>query len=126
MRTVIRGEDHDGLPVDLEIPQRLQEIPYAVIDPGDRGCKALRQIRQALSGVMRIPIVIDGSLRGIDHFSRLSQPLDPTLDALSGGIGHRGQLQGGMGRIVGKEHEERTPGVLPGLADDQLLGLGRP
>ncbi len=75
---------------------------------------------------MRITVVIDGSLCGIDHFPSLSQPLKPTLDTLSDGIGHRGQLQRGVGRIIGEEHEERTPGVLPGLADDQLLGLGRP
>ena len=126
MRSVIRGENYDGLPVDLEISQGLQEITYTMIDPRDRSGKALRQVRQTLSRIMRVPIVIDGPLRGIDHFPRLSQPLDPTLDALSGGIGHRGQLQRRMRRIVGQEHEERTPGILLCLTDDQLLGLGRP
>src|SRR3546814_17949654 len=61
----------------------------------------------------------------IDHMAGFPGPLESAIEALSFGIGLRGQFQDGMRRIVRQVHKERLfVGIALRMVGDPFFGVG--
>ena len=122
---VVRRHDDDGIPVNVQVFQGLDEVFKGIAQPRDHGGVPLLRHGPFLVRIARVDVRVDLAFRGIDQLVWRSKPLHPALHATAFRVGAGGYLKLGVGRDMGQRQEKGLPGILAVRINNPFFGAGR-
>ena len=125
MRAIVRRHDDDGVFVDIQVLQSLDEVFKRIAQPCDHGGIPFLCYGPFLFGISGVDVGIDFAFRRIDQLVGFPHPLYAAFHAASFRIGSGGYLKLGMGRGVCQRQKKGFAGILAVRIHNPLFGAGR-